>query len=137
MKKNLLCLSLFGALALVVGCRTTESSSSGSSTAAAEPAKAKKEEAKPSVPVPADSPFAKIKPGMGMNEVYALIGQPTDTSSHITGKSFIPYYYGGDTHRMEAIYKGQGRIVFSPRHAFTGDMEVVEINYNPNERGFK
>jgi hypothetical protein len=73
---------------------------------------------------------------MSIGEVYALIGQPTDTSSHITGKSFIPYYYGGDTHRMEAIYKGLGRIVFSPRNAFTSDMQVIEINYDPKEPGY-
>ena len=127
MKKNLLLLALLGTgLALSgVGCGTTDSASS-------EPAK---EEVKAAaVPIPADSPFAKIKLGMGMSEVYALIGQPTDTGHHITGKAFIPYYYGGDTHRSEAIYKGLGRVVFSPRHAFTQDMEVVEINYNPSEK---
>ena len=126
MKKNLFLLALLGTgLALSgVGCGTTDSASSA-------PAK---EEAKASIPIPADSPFAKIKLGMGMSEVYALIGQPTDTGHHITGKAFIPYYYGGDTHRSEAIYKGLGRVVFSPRHAFTQDMEVVEINYNPSEK---
>ena len=127
MKKNLFLLALLGTgLALSgVGCGTTDS-------AASEPAKT--EEVKAAVPIPADSPFAKIKLGMGMSEVYALIGQPTDTGHHITGKAFIPYYYGGDTHRSEAIYKGLGRVVFSPRHAFTQDMEVVEINYNPSEK---
>ena len=127
MKKNLLLLALLGTgLALSgVGCGTTDSASS-------EPAKT--EEVKAAVPIPADSPFAKIKLGMGMSEVYALIGRPADTDHHITGKQFIPYYYGGDTHRTEAVYTGQGRIVFSPRHAFTQEMEVVEINYNPNEK---
>ena len=126
MKKNLFLLALLGTgLALSgVGCGTTDSASSA-------PAK---EEAKASIPIPADSPFAKIKLGMGMSEVYALIGRPADTDHHITGKQFIPYYYGGDTHRTEAVYTGQGRIVFSPRHAFTQEMEVVEINYNPNEK---
>ena len=138
MKKNLFAIGLIGlGLALTgLGCHTTESAES---TETAKPAKVetKKEEApKASVPVPADSPFAKIKVGMGMKEVYDLIGQPTDTSSHITGKQFNPFYYGGDTHRVEALYKGQGRIVFAPPHAFTGDVRVIEINYNPNERGY-
>ena len=128
MKKNLFAIGLIGlGLALTgVGCGTTEDS---------EPAKTA-EAAKPAVPIPADSPFAKVKVDMSMKEVYDLIGQPTDTSSHITGKQFIPYYYGGDTHRVEAIYKGQGRIVFAPPHAFTGDLRVVEINYDPKERGY-
>ena len=133
MKKNLLFTSLLtAAIAFgVTGCGTTDSGAS----ADAKPA-AKADDTKPAIPIPADAAFAKIKNGMSINEVYALIGQPTDTSHHITGKAFIPYYYGGDTHRMEAIYKGQGRIVFAPRNAFTSDMEVIEINYDPKETGF-
>ena len=138
MKKNLFAMALIG-LGLALsgsGCQTTDADKPAASD---KPAKAEaKKDAPPkvSLPVPADSPFAKVKVGMGMKEVYDLIGQPSDTSAHLTGKSFIPYYYGGDTHRVEAIYKGQGRIVFSPPHAFTGDVRVVEINYNPNERGY-
>ncbi len=130
MKKNLLFTTLLTAAVAfgVTGCGTTDSGSS-------EPAKTA-EAAPAAVPIPADAPFAKIKNGMSIGEVYSLIGQPTDTSHHITGKAFIPYYYGGDTHRMEAIYKGQGRIVFAPRNAFTSDMEVIEINYDPKEPGY-
>ncbi len=132
MKKNLLFTALLTAAVAfgVTGCGTTDSGTSDQAAAkTAEPAQA-------AVPIPPDSPFAKVKTGMSISEVYALIGQPTDTSHHITGKAFIPYYYGGDTHRMEAIYKGQGRIVFAPRNAFTSDMEVIEINYDPKEPGY-
>lgn len=117
---------LFGAaLAFgVVGCGTTESASS----------EAPAEETKAAVPIPAGHPFAQIKDGMSMDEVYALLGKPDDTSNHITGKAFIPHYYGGDTHRTELIYKGKGRIIFSPRHHFTQAMGVIEIVYNPNEK---
>ncbi len=108
-----------------VGCGTTENSESTAAAAEA-PAAA--------VPIPADSPFAKIKMGMGMDEVYALIGQPSDTGHHITGKAFIPYYYGGDTQRTEAIYKGLGTIVFSPNNHWTQHMGVIEVNYNPNQK---
>lgn len=132
MKKNLIFTALLtAAIAFgVTGCGTTDSGASD------QPAAKPAEETKAAVPIPPDAPFAKIKTGMSIGEVYSLIGQPTDTSHHITGKSFIPYYYGGDTHRMEAIYKGQGRIVFSPRNAFTSDMEVMEINYDPKEPGY-
>ncbi|HTB85484.1 MAG TPA: hypothetical protein VK742_17690 [Candidatus Sulfotelmatobacter sp.] len=133
MKKNLLFTTLLTAAVAfgVAGCGTTDSGTTDQQPAA-QPAAA----AAAAVPIPADSPFAKVKPGMSIGEVYSIIGQPTDTSHHITGKSFIPYYYGGDTHRMEAIYKGLGRIVFSPRNAFTSDMEVIEINYDPKESGY-
>ncbi len=126
MKKNLLAIGLVGlGLALTgLGCGTTEDS---------EPAKTAEAPAAPAIPIPADSPFAKIKLGMGMDEVYALIGRPTDTGHHMTGKAFIPYYYGGDTHRTEAVYKGLGTIVFSPNNHWTQHMGVIEIIYNPNE----
>jgi hypothetical protein len=91
---------------------------------------------RPAAAMPASSPFAKVQMGMSMKEVYDLIGQPTDTSAHITGKQFNPFYYGGDTHRVEAMYKGQGRIVFSRSSAFEGDMRVIEIIYNPDESGY-
>jgi len=132
MKKNLLFTALLTAAVAfgVTGCGTTDSGTTDQT--AAQPAAP----AQAAVPIPPDSPFAKVKLGMSVGEVYALIGQPTDTSHHMTGKSFIPYYYGGDTHRMEAIYKGLGRIVFSPRNAFTSDMEVIEINYDPKEPGY-
>ena len=127
MKKNLFVIGLVGlGLALTgVGCGTTENSESTPAPAEA-PAAA--------VPIPADSPFAKIKMGMGMDEVYALIGAPSDTGHHITGKAFIPYYYGGDTQRTEAVYKGLGTIVFSPNNHWTQHMGVIEVNYNPNQK---
>ena len=127
MKKNLFLLALLGTgLALSgVGCGTTDSASS-------EPAKEDVKAA--AVPIPADSPFAKIKLDMSMDEVFALIGRPDDTSNHITGKAFMPYYYGGDTHRTEAIYKGQGRIIFCPRNHWTQSLGVMEIVYNPSEK---
>ena len=126
MKKNLFLLALLGTGLMLsgIGCGTTESASSESA----------KEETKSAIPIPADSPFAKIKLDMSMDEVYALIGRPDDTSNHITGKAFIPHYYGGDTHRTEAIYKGQGRIIFCPRNHWTQSLGVIEIVYNPSEK---
>jgi hypothetical protein len=88
-------------------------------------------------PAPAGSPLSKIKVDMGINEVYATIGTPTDTSSYVTGKAWIPFYYGGDTHRMEARYKGQGRVIFAPNSAFSGDMRVISVEYDPTETGYK
>ena len=135
MKKTSLLAGLLGlTLALSgLGCHSNDSGNSSNTSAPAQtPA-----DAKPAVPIPPDSPFAKIRVGMGMAEVYSLIGQPTDTTSHITGKAFIPYYYGGDTHRVEALYKGQGRIIFAPPHAFTSDLQVMEIDYDPTERGYQ
>ena len=84
-------------------------------------------------PVPASSPLAKIKPGMGMKEVADLIGQPTDTNSHITGKAFIPFYFGEDRAQTVAYYKGLGRVIYSSAN---GSPRVSTVEYDPNETGY-
>ena len=137
-KKSLAVVVVLGlALALSgTGCHSNSSGNSNSTSAPAQTSVATTN-APPAVPIPPDSPFAKVKVGMGMAEVYSLIGQPTDTTENITGKAFIPYYFGGDTHRMAALYKGMGRIIFAPPHAFTSDLRVIEVDYDPTEKGFK
>lgn len=101
-------------------------------TQSGEPAKAAAPAAKQ--PIPADSPLAKIREGMGMKEVTDLLGQPTDTNSHITGKAFIPYYYGNDTAQTVAYYKGMGRVILS-HGAWTG-LRVTAVEYDPSEPGY-
>ena len=89
------------------------------------------------VPIPASSPFSKIKIGMKMGEVNALIGNPTDTKAYATGKAFIPFHFGGDNARTESLYKGMGTIIFSQRSAFGGGFSVIEIIYDPQEKGYR
>lgn len=93
--------------------------------------------AKEEVAIPQDSPFAKIKKGMGMSEVYSILGTPTDTKTYATGKAWIPFHFGGDNARSEALYKGMGTIIFSLTGTFGGDLRVVKIVYDPNERGYR
>lgn len=59
------------------------------------------------------SKFAKLKLGMTSKQVIALIGQPNDQSSHPTGKSAIPFYFGPDRWAMEYFYKGEGRLTLN------------------------
>jgi outer membrane protein assembly factor BamE (lipoprotein component of BamABCDE complex) len=118
---------LFASLILVAGaygCKTTSSAESGSTKEA--PAKSKPAPAN----IPADSPLAQVKMGMPRAQVYDLIGQPTSTRVFPSGKAFIPFYYGPDTHRTGAFFKGLGRVVFS------GADQVVEIVYDPTEDGY-
>ena len=68
--------------------------------------------------------------GMQRAQVDDLIGQPTSTRVFPSGKAFIPFYYGPDTVRTGAFYKGLGRVVFSGAHI------VVEIEYDPTEDGY-
>jgi len=81
--------------------------------------------------------FSDIRKGMSMPEVYDLLGPPTSTTSHMTGKAFIPFNYrGADLVRSYALYKGQGRIVFSTSSRYDRTMRVIEILPNPEEKGY-
>ncbi len=81
--------------------------------------------------IPADSPLAKIRKGMGSAEVNDLLGTPTDVEAFSTGKAWNPFYFGSDRVRQRSYYKGIGRIVFG------GNRRVVEIIYDPNESGYR
>ncbi len=79
--------------------------------------------------------LSSIREGMSIQEVNSLLGPPTSTTSHITGKSFNPFYYGSDTARQIYLYKGQGRIFFSNKR-YSNAWRVIEIEINPGETGY-
>ena len=68
----------------------------------------------------AGSKLAKVKIGMTMHEVNALIGAPDDMDRHETGKRWIPFYFGDDVQRMEALYKGEGCLTYTGGNQFGG-----------------
>lgn len=120
-------------LCVLVGCGSKGSSSDQPAS------KAVAETEPPKRPIPADSPFAKIKEGMSKDEVFVTIGMPTSQGAYATGKAFIPFHYGGDNYRTIARYKGIGTIIFSQDSRFTSGMSVMEggITYDPDEPGFE
>ena len=81
---------------------------------------------------PPESPLAAVKLGMSSSQVEKLLGEPDNESGYITGKSFIPFYYGPDTSRVDWMYRGMGRVVFSVSQ-YTGSLRVIRIDYNPDE----
>lgn len=110
--------------ALVAGC------SGKADTAAAPEASAK--------PIPADSPLAKVKVGMTMQQVSEILGMPTNQVKYSTGKAWIPYYYGDDTSRLEWSYKGIGRVIFTGGNVFGGGGGAVQrVDYDPSETGVR
>lgn len=85
-----------------------------------------------------DSKFNRLQIGMSAKQVTDLIGQPTDQGAYVTGKMFIPFYYGSDRHRQEYAYKGQGRLVFAG--GGLGDLtglRLIRIVHNPNDSGYR
>jgi hypothetical protein len=86
----------------------------------------------------AGSKFAKLKIGMSREEVYGLVGQPTDQGAYVTGKAWIPFYHGSDRVRWEAVYKGHGRLIFSQQAGWaSSDFHLTWIIHSANERGYR
>ena len=85
----------------------------------------------------ADSKFTQLQIGMSIKQVTDLAGQPTDQGAHMTGKAWIPFYFGSDRHRYEMVYKGQGRLIFAG--GSMGDFtsgHLIWIIHNKNEGGY-
>lgn len=84
----------------------------------------------------AKSRFTKLQIGMPMQQVVNLIGQPSDQGAYVTGKAWIPFYFGADRHRYEMVYKNQGRLIFAGGSIgnFTGG-NLIWIIHNATEAG--
>lgn len=81
--------------------------------------------------------FDNVRVGMSMDEVNALLGTPSATYSHQTGKAWNPFNFKGkDVARIVALYKGKGRIIFSQESVYSSVWRVMELQPNPNETGY-
>ena len=86
-------------------------------------------------PPPANSKLAKVQRGMSPREVENILGPPNDESAYVTGKAFIPFYYGADQWRRAYFYKGVGRVVFVGTGGFSQNAKVEKVEYDPSELG--
>lgn len=86
-------------------------------------------------PVPG-SKFAQLKIGMTASEAQGLLGAPSDFGAQATIKAFIPGWFGADKSRYQAVYKGQGRLLFSSAGAGGQDkMHLVWIIHSAHDDG--
>lgn len=126
--RKIVAFALVGALTTgLIGCAAQQGSTPPPAPAA------------PAVPIPASSPFSKVKVGMTMAQVAEILGQPSDKQDYASGKAFIPFYYGADVHRQEWHYKGQGSITFSAGNQFGAGSggSVLSVNYDPSNTGYR
>lgn len=91
---------------------------------------------------PVKGKFSGLKIGMGLNEVISIAGTPTDTNSHITGKAWIPFYFGSGRYETIFYYKGVGRLTFSGGAGayaigVNDGSGLTVIEYDKTERGFQ
>jgi hypothetical protein len=154
--------ALMASAALLGGCETVKSVTGGGSSAtpapapaaapAPAPAPAAKAPAGDTVHVKgindwegditgkpaANSRFTKLTIGMGMRQVTDLVGPPTDQGAYVTGKAWIPFYFGSDRYRHEMVFKGQGRLIFAGGSAgdFTSG-NLIWIIHNASEAGYR
>jgi len=86
----------------------------------------------------ANSRFTQLKIGMSLNQATDIVGvRPTDEGLYMTGKAFIPFYFGSDKHRWEAVFKGQGRLIFAGQSGFGSGQYLIWIIHNANESGYR
>lgn len=87
-------------------------------------------------PPPPGSALAKVHEGMTEKEVADILGPPDDSHVYVTGKAFIPWYFGPDQSRFATYYKGKGRVIFSGGNQWgAGRGKVVRVEYDPTEDG--
>ncbi len=82
----------------------------------------------------AGSRFAKLQIGMTMNEVQDVLGRSPDrTHSYESGKRWIPFYFGNDARRLQALYKGEGCLIATGGNAWGGGGgELIQIEVDPS-----
>ncbi len=83
--------------------------------------------------IPAGSSLAKVTKGMTDTDVRKVLGEPTSSRSYMTGKQFIPWYFGSDTSRTAWTYAGQGVVVFS-RNRYSQGLKVIEVKGAPSAK---
>jgi hypothetical protein len=158
MKNSPVLLSLFAAAALVSGCASNPSSApapapapapaaAAPAAAAAAPApagqKVKSRDGKYDGEVigkaRAGSKFAQLQIGMQMNEVQDLMGRAPDRfHTYESGKRWIPFYFGNDARRMQAVYKGEGCLVFTGGNVWgSSGGDLVAIHHDASGACYK
>lgn len=133
-----------------VDCEPAKPKTAASATKAAEPAPAKAAEkpAEPGKPrvvksrdgsfegeiygnIPPGSKWAKLQIGMQQSEVERILGVTPNIRAYVTAKAFIPFYYGTDSHRYEAVYAGQGSVAYTGGGMGGGQGVLMMINFDP------
>jgi hypothetical protein len=81
--------------------------------------------------IPAGSKWAKLQIGMHQSEVERILGVTSNIRAYVTAKAWIPFYFGNDAHRYEAVYPGQGSVAYTGGGMGGGQGTLMMINYDP------
>ena len=122
--------------ALMSACASNPGSSKPAQANNAQPAKSAPEA---SVAAIAGSKFAQLHNGMEQDQVQELMGRAPDRQhTYETGKRWIPFYFGTDARRTEALYKSEGCLTFTAGNAWgAGGGELVNVEQDPSGACYK
>lgn len=85
----------------------------------------------------ADSKFTGLQIGMSQSNVENRIGHGSDMRSYLTGKVWIPFYFGTDGHRFEIYYAGQGSLTYTGGGIAGGRGVLIGIRHDASEDGYQ
>ena len=79
------------------------------------------------------SKFAQLQIGMSMQDVQELMDSAPDRShSYESGKRWIPFYFGNDATRLQALFRGEGCLIFTGGNIWGGGgSQLIQIEVDP------
>ncbi len=79
------------------------------------------------------SRFARLQIGMSMAEVQEILNRAPDRlHTYESGKRWIPFYFGNDARRMQALFKGEGCLIFTGGNVWGGGAgDLIQIDADP------
>ena len=83
------------------------------------------------------SKFTQLQIGMPMKQVMDIAGQPSDQGAYVTGKAWIPFFFGSDRYRHELVYSGSGRLIFAGSSGYDTNAHLIWIIHNRNEGRYR
>lgn len=79
------------------------------------------------------SKFAQLEIGMSMQDVQELLDRAPDRfHTYESGKRWIPFYFGNDATRLQALFRGEGCLIFTGGNVWGGGgSELIQIEVDP------
>lgn len=80
------------------------------------------------------SKFAQLQIGMSMQDVQDLMdGTPDRFHSYESGKRWIPFYFGNDATRLQALFRNEGCLIFTGGNVWGGSGgDLIQIEVDPS-----
>jgi hypothetical protein len=128
---------------LTVGCTTAPKVESPSTASISAPASSQSRTVKSrdgkytgeivGTPAP-DGKFSKLEIGMEPADIEKVMGRAPDRShSYESGKRWIPFYFGNDARRTQALYRGEGCLILTGGNIWGGGGgDLIQITVDPS-----